>query len=286
MYRFARSTNANGFRSDSPLSLDTIAQYAPSVLAESAHESRAERYTFIPTIEVLQGLQREGFQPFEVRQTKVRDLDRRDYTKHMVRLRHPDAIASRGTVPEIVLLNSHDGSSSYQLLAGFFRFVCSNGLIAGDICQDVRVRHSGQVVDDVIEGAVRVLDDVRLAADRIETYKGITLAREEQSLLANAALQLRYGDSVPVGAEHALAVRRHEDAGHDLWSVYNRLQENLLRGGLRGRSASGRRLTTRAVTGVDQDVRLNRGLWTLADGMARLKGGEVAVPEVRELVPA
>ncbi|EER8463752.1 DUF945 domain-containing protein, partial [Escherichia coli] len=26
-----------------------------------------------------------------------------------------------------ILLNSHDGTSSYQMLPGYFRFVCQNG---------------------------------------------------------------------------------------------------------------------------------------------------------------
>ena len=112
MYRFSTSSNQSAFRSHNPLSNDQIAQYAPSVLAESAHESRGERYTFIPTIDVIEGLRREGFQPFEVRQTRVRDQSKREHTKHLVRLRHESAIVSADEVPEIVLLNSHDGSSS------------------------------------------------------------------------------------------------------------------------------------------------------------------------------
>ena len=52
MYRYSTSSNQASFRSDSPLSNETIARYAPSVLATEAHESRGERYSFIPTISV------------------------------------------------------------------------------------------------------------------------------------------------------------------------------------------------------------------------------------------
>ena len=62
-----------------------------------------------------------------VTQTRVRNEDRRDFTKHMIRLRHAGQINARGEANEIILLNSHDGTSSYQMLAGMFRFVCSNG---------------------------------------------------------------------------------------------------------------------------------------------------------------
>lgn len=280
MYQYARSSNQSSFRSTSPLSNEQIARYAPSVLAQEAHESRGERYTFIPTIEVLDGLRREGFQPFEVRQTRVRDQSKREHTKHLVRLRHESSITSAEEVPEIILLNSHDGSSSYQLLSGFFRFVCSNGLIAGDVCNDIRVRHSGNVVDDVIEGAVRVLDNVEEIAGRIDTYKSITLAPEEATVFANAALQLRWDeDKAPVQADQVLRTRRWADNKADLWTTFNRVQENLLKGGLSGRSTTGRRTSTRAVGGVNENVKLNRALWSLADGLAQLKQGQVSIEE-------
>jgi len=280
MYRFASSSKQFAFRSQTELSNDTIAHYAPSVLAESAHSSRGERYTFIPTIKVIDALRVEGFQPFEVRQTKVRDLDKRDHTKHMVRLRHVSSI-NGDEVPEIVLINSHDGSSSYQLLAGVFRFVCSNGLIAGDIFSDVRVRHHGDVVHDVIEGSFKVLENTNAIVDRIDSYKAITLAPQEAEVFANAALHLRWEDGkAPVTADGLLTANRYQDVKPDLWTTFNRVQENMLKGGVAGRTARGRRMTTRGVAGVNENVKLNRALWTLADGFAKLKSSVVDIEEL------
>ncbi|MBM6427992.1 DUF932 domain-containing protein, partial [Burkholderia contaminans] len=107
-------------RSERPLSDDQIRAVAPSIFAEAPHESRSERYSYIPTATVLQELRGEGFEPFMVTQTRVRHDDRRDYTKHMIRLRHASQINGR-EANEIILLNSHDGTSSYQMLAGMFR---------------------------------------------------------------------------------------------------------------------------------------------------------------------
>ncbi|HAX7809942.1 TPA: DUF932 domain-containing protein [Escherichia coli] len=92
------------------------------MFGEDRHTSRSERYAYIPTITVLENLQREGFQPFFACQTRVRDPGRRGYTKHMLRLRRAGEINGEH-VPEIILLNSHDGTSSYlnnqnQLIAG------------------------------------------------------------------------------------------------------------------------------------------------------------------------
>ena len=108
-------------RSDSPLSDDQIHRVAPSIFAEAPHESRSQRYAYIPTATVLTELRKEGYQPFMVTQTRTRHEDRRDYTKHMIRRRHASQMSARGEANEIILLNSHDGTSSYQMLAGMFR---------------------------------------------------------------------------------------------------------------------------------------------------------------------
>jgi hypothetical protein len=271
MTRFASATKQSSFRSNSALTNGQLAHYAPSVMADSAHHSRAERYSFIPTIQVIDGLRAEGFEPYEVRQTKVRNLDKVEHTKHMVRLRHINAITSKEEVPEIILLNSHDGSSSYQLLAGVFRFVCSNGLIAGDLTENIRIRHAGNIVDNVIEGATRILHETEEVVARIGEYKGIELSQQESMLFAEAAIQLRWGDEKPVTAMGVLASNRYADRKTDLWTTFNRVQENMIKGGVAGKSSTGRRTTTRAVGGVNENVKLNKALWTLADSMAALK---------------
>ena len=271
MIRYASSSKQSSFRSNTALSNSQLAFHAPSVMASEAHHTRGEHYSFIPTIQVIDGLRAEGFEPYEVRQTKVRDQSKREHTKHMVRLRHMNAIASSEEVPEIILLNSHDGSSSYQLLSGVFRFVCSNGLIAGDIVENVRVRHTGNVVDNVIEGATRILHNTKEVVARIGEYKGINPTVDESMAFANAAMQVRWGDEAPVKAIDILQPSRYADRKSDLWTTFNRVQENLIKGGVAGRASTGRRTTTRAVGGVNENVKLNKALWTLADSMAALK---------------
>ena len=78
---------ANLIRRDRPLTREELFRVVPSVFSEDKHESRSERYTYIPTISLLDSLQREGFQPFFACQTRVRDPGRREHTKHMLRLR-------------------------------------------------------------------------------------------------------------------------------------------------------------------------------------------------------
>lgn len=269
--RFSR--NRTELRSNAPLTDDQILKVAPSIFAAAKHESRSSRYTHIPTAEVLRGLRREGFSPFMVCQTRTRDESKREHTKHMVRLRHANQIGA-SEANEIILLNSHDGASSYQMLAGVFRFVCANGMVCGDAQGDIRVRHSGDVLDNVIEGAFTVLKGFDAVDDQRGAMKGLVLNPGEQAAFANAALALRYDTELtpaPVTEDQLLRARRAADQGDDLWTTFNRVQENMLRGGLAGRSALGKRMTTREVTGIDQGIKLNRALWVLAESMRALK---------------
>lgn len=270
--RFTRQSPI--LRSNSPLANDQIRAVAPSIFADAPHTSRTERYTYIPTITVLDSLRKEGFEPFMVTQTRVRDDGRRDFTKHMLRLRHASQINDT-EANEIILLNSHDGTSSYQMLAGMFRFVCSNGLVCGSTVADIRVKHKGQIVDNVIEGAFDVLDGFGLVREVREEMKAISLKPEEANAFAKAALTLKYEPDdtkpAPITESQILCPRRNADTGADLWTTFNRVQENLVRGGLDGRTATGSRRRTREVSGIDQSVKINRALWTLAEEMQKLK---------------
>jgi hypothetical protein len=162
-------------------------------------------------------------------------------------------VSTRGEANEIILINSHDGASSYQMLAGVFSFVCANGLVCGSVANDIRIPHKGTVQHAVVEGAFRVLDDFEAVGSSVADMKALTLQPEEQRAYANAALALRYGEqeegraNAPITVEQVQEARRADDEGADLWRTFQRVQENVLRGRQPGRSSQGRRIHTRAV---------------------------------------
>lgn len=108
--RFGQNTFV--IRSETPLAEDQMRRAAPSIFAEGKHGSRSERYTYIPTIDVLRGLRQEGFEPFMVAQSKSRIEGKTEFTKHMIRMRHAGQVNTRPEANEIILINSHDGASS------------------------------------------------------------------------------------------------------------------------------------------------------------------------------
>lgn len=276
-------------RSRETMTRDAMMRFAPSIFATEAHDSRSDRYTYVPTIAILEGLEKEGFQVVEVSQSRARDVTRKEFTRHIVKMRRGEHAfgrpgehvfrEDREEIPEVCLVNSHDGSSSYQMFAGLFRLLCNNGLmVACGIATEIRVPHSGDILGRVIEGAYTVVSDFDKVRENADRMKRITLDAGERQAFARAAIVAKYGDleegktAYPVTAEQILTPRRTGDEGADLWRTFNRAQENLVQGGQRAaRTATGRRNRTRPVTGVAQNVTLNRALWTLADEMAKLK---------------
>jgi len=265
--------NSFNIRAERPLTDEEIFRTAPSIFAIGAHESRSERYTYIPTIEVLNGLRREGFQPFMAVQSKSRIEGKSEFTKHMLRLRREGQITAQEAF-EIILINSHDGTSSYQMMAGVFRFVCQNGMVTGDTYEDVKVPHRGNIVHNVIDAAYTIVENAEPVQESIQIMKDTTLSLPESRIFAEAALSIKYDnpDDAPISAHQLLTSRRREDRSTDLWSVFNRVQENVIRGGLHGRTANGKRTRTREITSIDNNVKLNKALWLLSEKMAALKG--------------
>lgn len=260
---------------------DQLRRMAPSVFAEAPHGSRSDRYQYIPTSRVVDALRGEGFQPVKITTARTRDESRHGFEKHMIRFRRHDAVAVVGQVlPEIVLVNSHDGSTSYNIMAGLFRLVCSNGLVVpqGNLSAECRMRDGGnQIVDDVIEGSFEVLKQSAAAIETADRWQQIQLSPPQQTALAIGAHHLRFADAegnvdTPIRPEQFLAARRWDDNKSDLWTTFNRVQENAIKGGLTavGRDAAGRRrrTTTREVKGIDGNVNLNKALWKLAEHLA------------------
>jgi hypothetical protein len=282
-------TNTARYDHGRALTEDEMFKLAPSIFASEAHTSRSERFQPIPTIEILRDLMKEGFMPVGAKQSRCRDESRAGHTKHLIRLRRMDNVKAHSvgdTVCEILLKNANDGSSAYDLMAGLFRIQCLNSLVTqtGTI-DSVKVRHSGDVASKVIEGTYRVMNEAQKALVAPADWSMIQLDHGERMAFAEAAHIARFADAegevtTPIKPAALLQPRRVEDRATDLWMTMNVAQENIIRGGLSGwgRDANNRprRVRTRAVNGIDQDVKLNKALWVLTERMAALKGMKMA----------
>jgi hypothetical protein len=100
-------------------------------------------------------------------------------------------------------------------------------VVADSLLNAIKIRHTGNVIDMVIDGSSRILENAPIVNDTIQQWKQIALEPTEQLILANAAHSLRFDESSPITPAHLLNPRRRDDAGSDLWSTFNRIQEHV-----------------------------------------------------------
>lgn len=251
---------------------DQLRKQAPSIFSLQAHEKTSSKYALIPTIECVRGLANAGFYPVRVEESRCRNSDNKPFAKHMIRFRREGLLEVGGNVPEIVMINSHNGTCSYQIRAGIYRLVCSNGLVVGNDMFYRSVRHQGDVIEKVVESANEIIEIMPQAINFAEKWKGIELTREQKQIYASSASLLKWEkDEIEVLPERLLYPRRSQDDRADLWTTFNVVQENVLRGGVRYFSKnSSRRGRSRAVNSVNENSRLNVSLWNLTEKMAEL----------------
>lgn len=238
---------------------------AVSAVAPAANVS--SRYQFISSAEIVERFAQEGWAVAAATSAAPRKRDGA-HAKHMLDFRHPDLQPINGAVPRIVLTNSHDGSSSARVLAGVFRFVCSNGLVVGDVAGKEVVRHSGDAAADLIQRMRDLAKNTHTLYDKIDRWSKKDLSKAQRHEFARFAAQLRWGDARRFEVEDLLMVRRAEDDRGDLWATFNRLQENTVRGGIEGLSRSGRAATSRPLSDITRSVDYNAQLWRLAEEVA------------------
>jgi hypothetical protein len=248
---------------------------APSIFASQPIEGVSDRYSFLSTSSILKGMRENGWVPVRAEQQSVRTEARRGFQKHLIRfarIEHLDTWQKNQVRPEVVLLNSHDKSSAYQLHCGLFRLVCSNGLVVADATfQRISIKHSGFNPDSVIEASFKVLGAVPDIMNKVQLFQDRILTDAERLALATGAATYRWEDpsKAPVKASMLLNARRYGDDAKDLWTTLNTVQENIIRGGQRDHSRPrqhGRRMSkSRAIKGIDEDMKLNKALWQMAE---------------------
>lgn len=261
-----------------PAVLDRTAlrRLVPSAFAATPWHRMSERYRQVPTIEVVDILADRGFRPVRAGQANTRIDGKENFTRHVLRFRHDDYLkptAVGDEFPEIVLTNSHDGSSAYVFHLGLWRLACLNGLtVSSADFGGISVRHSGgtDFSDRILDASFRIVEDTPKTLETVAAWKQIELTPPQQTALATAALELI--DKPGVGPEQILTPRRTADDRPDLWATFNRIQESATKGGISTRTARNRRSTTRPVKSVTRDLALNKALWRLASEMEKLMG--------------
>jgi hypothetical protein len=243
--------------------------------------SVSPRYTFVPTAEILHELRDHDWLPVAVEEQRIRTEARRGFQKHLIRFRRAEQMETLDEWNvELVLLNSHDTGCAYQIHAGIYRRICSNGLvIANGSFTAMRFRHTGLLGGEIVQASLRLLEFAPRIGELVNQFRSRELEARESLDLARHALLLRYDsvETAPVEPDTLLKARRPEDEGTDLWRTMNRVAENLERGGVSDwhQDRRGKLRSVRALRGIDSKISLNKGLWGVAERIAK---GETLPP--------
>lgn len=242
----------------------------PAIFNDVKKPGSSETYRVFNTTEIIDTLEKQGFVPTHISQSRARNEEMLPYKKHMVRFRHVDSKPVLNQIhQEIVLVNSHEGTSSFKMMLGFFRLVCSNGLIVSSgVNTEYRFRHHEKYLDTVAESAIKIVDEYEYTLERAEKMSKVILSAADRIEFASRAASIKYGDEeAPFDTNLIITPRRSEDNKTDLWSVFNIAQENLIKGGISNpqHRQGMRRFSTRGIRNVDKVVSTNQKLWELAD---------------------
>ena len=249
---------------------EMLSSNAPAALGNRPDNRVSDKYSFVPTDKVIDLLEKEGWNLQKARQVTSRTWNP-ETAKHPLTFAHERMsradLAVGDSVPRLDMINAHNGLGTYKLLAGIFRFVCSNGLIVSE--RDfghVKLRHIGFSEEDVIKASQAVIENVSKLSEVVDEWQGLDMNMGQIRSFGEEAAALRWdGDTATEMAENLIRPRREQDKRSDLWTVFNVVQENLMKGGF-SNSDTGRR--ARPVKNIDKTVTYNQGVWELASNRA------------------
>ena len=263
---------------NSALTLEQIQHRAPAAFSTTKSDRLTDRYVSLNTSDVLPIMADYGYLPTQAAQKRSRKASA-EHAAHMLAFSKTDDIAEGwdGIRPEIIMYNSHDGTGSVKLFAGAFRFICSNGIVAGDGFQS-RIYHSKALTgfEEMLRNTVATLPELM---GRIDRMRGVSLSTGDVHDMAIAGVATRWDDytgqergayAVAQTVKDVMNVRRNGDEGYDAWTVFNRIQEGVIRGNAMIRSITekqpeGVMRKARPVNSIKEAVRINTELWNIAD---------------------
>jgi len=273
---FSRNVN------NTALTTERIQQLAPAVFATTKHDRLSDRYVSLHTSDLIPVMNDYGYAPVQAAQKRSRKSST-EHSAHMLAFAKTDlaSLNADDIRPEIILYNSHDGTGSIKLFAGAFRFICSNGIVAGDGFQS-RMYHNKSAMlgfEDMLRNTVEVLPAMM---ERLNMLRGVQLSSASAREMAKRSVATRWDmfDAQDKGVyavdrtiSDVLAVNRSGDEYMDAFTVFNRIQESVIRGkafvkSLTAATPQGTLRKARPVNSVKEGIRINTALWNIAEEIA------------------
>ena len=247
------------------LTLEDVKTKVPAIFTTDRSPKVTSRYSFIPTVEILEPFLSEGWQ---ISQASQRGKD--PHGKHFVRLRLDSLTSVGDTIPELIVSNSHDGSTPFNLSTGLHRLVCANGLtVPTAISHQFKVRHLRFSVQEVKQVTDEFAGRLPIISKKVLEMASRSLTFKEQCDYVDRASLVRWeiGQAPFLKYEDILKPRRTADEDPTLWNTFNIVQENFVKGGFPFLKDTGKRMHALALKDTLRVNKMNQELWELAEAM-------------------
>ena len=254
------------------LTKENMMSLAPSIFAEKPSSEVSKHYTHIPTTKVIDDMELLGWKPIQATEVKARKNSTKGFQKHLITFRNDDVVINGNdgdtVFPQILMTNSHDGKNAFQFQAGLFRLICSNGLVIADTqFEAVKMRHMGYTFEDLQEMIKEMVEKLPLTVESMNKMKAQEMEQEQILQFAKDAINTRFSEKemkrIKIDFDELVKPVRKEDAGNDLWSVFNVVQEKIIDGDFEYR-AGGKMRKARQIKNFKQDMKINKELFNVA----------------------
>jgi len=262
-------------------SIDELREVAPAAFAGDHHPERTDRYSYVSTEELVNVLTNNGWNLFSAKQNGANP-----YSRHIIRFVNEKLgyfdLKGDNVKPQVILDNSHNGGSPAQLHMGLFRLVCTNGLVVAmpGMFTNIKLRHVGINREELKKTLSIVSEQYAIVGARIKDMSQIDMTERDRFQFAMKALALREPGSFinedgtinerkvldSTNVKQILDPIRGEDRATNLWSVFNVVQEKMVKGGYERTSfGNNRRSVTKGITNAVRSIEYNRLLWEAAE---------------------
>jgi hypothetical protein len=246
------------------ITLETLKETVPSIFTTQASPKMSNQYVFVPTMDIMENFQREGWEL-----SKARQVGKGIYGVHELRFRNGELPKVGDTLVEAIIRNSHNGLTTFSVSAGLHRLVCSNGLtVPTSLAEKFNIRHTNFNLDEVKKLTESFAGRLPKIQTSVERMMSRDLTINEKIKFVEKAIDVRWKKgSVPssIKMESLLVPEREEDNGDSLWKVFNVVQEKFVRGGVSYRTNNGKNTKLRGLNNIMAINEVNTKLWELAE---------------------
>lgn len=254
------------------MTLEEVKKNAPQAFAATPRPGVSKKYSFLPTSRIIEDMDRLGWKVCQAKANRSRKAVTAEFGNHVIKFFHPDVFIKdqEGNVESyinVVVMNNHMGMGSFKFELGIFRLVCSNGLVIKD--KDMgsfNLRHTGYTFEQLQETLNQAIERLPDVVGRINQFNQVIMSKEAQKEFAQKAFALRSYQERQLTEEELnefLAPRRKEDQGDSLWTVLNRVQESVMKGGFHILNAKGKLRKAKSIKNIQKDLQLNQQIWEL-----------------------